>query len=212
MPPKPCFSAMRRNEKGPDHIKDDSRQEPGQQRLDQPARRHAGDLHALGRQLGGEIGVNAVRHERLLAIRQRLLQRALDGVLTDSDRADLALRGELLELAKGDRLNLGIARPNPLQQQHAADGGQDIPNCDFVFAAGRLRGHGLFHSPTCRAQRPNNGAPKALAVASAALHGTSDRLPKVQRRPALNSAALPSAKLLFLSIKGVFAHLTIPPA
>ena len=107
------------------------------------ARRRAVDHDLMAGELFGQLRIDPDREEFALAARQRLLQRALDGIGADRDVGDLALVEQLLELAIGYGLDLRIAAPERLEQQHAQHGSEHVPDHDLAFAriGCEVRGH-----------------------------------------------------------------------
>jgi len=139
-PPKP-WRSITAAEKHPDQIEHQRRHDPGQQRLDQPSRGHAGDRDALCRELLGERRINPRGDESRLAVRLLVLELALDRILADRDLGDLALLHQLLELSIGNRLDGVVGRQQPLQQQHADAGQEHVTDGNGLLAGVRVGFH-----------------------------------------------------------------------
>jgi hypothetical protein len=98
----------------------------------------------VGAQPVGELGLDADRVEHLSAVRERLLQDPLDGLLSDQHFRDLVLVDEQLELAVRNGVDLCDAQPQELDQHHAEEGRKDIPGHKLVLALLRLLRRAAF--------------------------------------------------------------------
>ena len=123
---------------GPQHVENDGRHHPGQDGLDDAARRGALHHDAMSKELVGELRVDAHRKEFALAVRQGLLEGPLDGIRRDRDLGNLAVIEKLLELAVRNGLDLGIVRPEILHHQDADDGRDGVPDHDLSLAIFRF--------------------------------------------------------------------------
>src|SRR6516165_2340320 len=123
---------------GPDQIEDEDRQHPGQNGGENGRRRRAGNVDAVGPKLVGELRLDADRVELFSAVRKRLLQGPLHGLLSDQHFGDLILIEELLELAVRNGVNLGEAQPKGLDQHHTKERRENVPDRKLVLALFRL--------------------------------------------------------------------------
>ena len=85
-------------------------------------------------ELFGQLRIDADSEEISLAVRQRLFERALNGIGTYRDAVDLALIEQTLELAVRYGFDLRVACPIGLNKQHADNGGYDIPEHYLALA------------------------------------------------------------------------------
>jgi hypothetical protein len=119
---------------GPDQIEDEDRQRPGEDGGEKGRRRRAGDDDAMGPKLVGELGLDADGVELFSAVRERLLQGPLDGLLSDQHFRDLVVVKQLLELAVRNGVDLGEAQPQELDQHHAEEGRKNEPGRKLLLA------------------------------------------------------------------------------
>ena len=143
-PPKPLLLGKAAKQKHPDDVKDDDRNDPGQDRLNDPAGGRAIDHDLMTGKLFSQLRIDADGEELALAARQRLLQRALNRIRADRDLGDLALIEQCLELAIRNGLDLRVAGPELLEQQNAEHGGHHVPDHELALASIRFHIYAAF--------------------------------------------------------------------
>jgi hypothetical protein len=118
-PAQPLLLGKAAKEKHPGDVKNNDGNDPGQDRLNDPAGGRAIDHDLMTGKLFSQLRIDADGEEFVLAARQGLLQRTLNRISADRDLGDLALIEQRLELAIRNGLDLRVAGPERLKQQDA---------------------------------------------------------------------------------------------
>jgi hypothetical protein len=122
--------------KHPQGEEDDDGQDPRQdvaQDGAEAAFRGAAILDAILLEFGGNVRIDARRHEFRCLSRLRALDGPGNVLVADDDVVDLALPQIGLKLAVGERLDLLILLPQRLQDEDTEDGGEHIPEVVLNF-------------------------------------------------------------------------------
>ncbi len=121
----------------PEAKEEQDRQDPGEDVPEQGILQHPTVADVILLQLGREAGIDAIGDEAPLLgwgarlLRGGRLQGSGDGIGRNHDVLDLPGFEQLLELAIGNLLGLLTLGPQPLQQEHADEGGHHIPEVEF---------------------------------------------------------------------------------